>query len=211
MADAPIGEIILKNVRLSYPHLFKPYESEGDDGETKLSFRAVFMIPKEDPEGNMKKWKAAKEAVMKEKWGGKVVKLPADKVCMRDGDRKDEEGDRTEKDEYAGHYFLSASSKEDRPPSVVTNRRDKDGKWIQARPGQAGAPYGGCYVNAIIRIWAQDNKYGKRINASLESVQFLRDGEAFGAPRVDPNDKFSDDDVGSPGEFGDDEDGDDVI
>ena len=44
----------------------------------------------------------------------------------------------------------------------------------------SGKPYSGCYVNAIIECWAQDNKeFGKRINFGLKGVQFLRDGDAF--------------------------------
>ena len=44
--------------------------------------------------------------------------------------------------------------------------------------------YGGCYVNAIIELWAQDNNYGKRINANLLGVQFHKDGEPFGGGGV---------------------------
>jgi hypothetical protein len=40
----------------------------------------------------------------------------------------------------------------------------------------SGKVYSGCYVNASIELWAQDNKFGKRINATLMGVQFLRDG-----------------------------------
>ena len=42
-----------------------------------------------------------------------------------------------------------------------------------------GKPYSGCHVNVIIDVWAQDNQYGKKINAQLQGIQFLRDGEAF--------------------------------
>ncbi|MNP74169.1 hypothetical protein D3C76_1710040 [compost metagenome] len=31
----------------------------------------------------------------------------------------------------------------------------------------------------IVDIWAQDNSYGKRINAQLQGIQFVKDGEAF--------------------------------
>jgi hypothetical protein len=40
-----------------------------------------------------------------------------------------------------------------------------------------GRVYSGCYVNATIELWPQDNKFGKRINASLMGVQFARDGQ----------------------------------
>jgi hypothetical protein len=50
----------------------------------------------------------------------------------------------------------------------------------------------------------QDNKHGKRANAMLKSVQFLRDGESFGAAPVNPDDEFDDDMVGEVGSIGDD-------
>ncbi|MWN55950.1 ssDNA-binding protein, partial [Escherichia coli] len=50
----------------------------------------------------------------------------------------------------------------------------------------------GCYVNAVIDIWAQDNNFGKRINASLGGVQFLRDGDAFAGGGVASADDFDD-------------------
>ena len=57
-------------------------------------------------------------------------------------------------------------------PTVV----DRDRSPLTA---QDGKPYSGSYVNVIIDVWAQDNSYGKRINAQLQGVQFVRDGEAF--------------------------------
>ncbi|MFD1244790.1 ssDNA-binding protein [Paralysiella testudinis] len=55
---------------------------------------------------------------------------------------------------------------------------DKDAKTHL--DSTSGKPYAGCYVNAKIDIWAQDSQYGKRINAGLSGVQFIRHGEAFG-------------------------------
>ena len=56
--------------------------------------------------------------------------------------------------------------------------------------------YAGCYVNAIITLWAQNNSYGKRVNAQLDGVQFVRDGEPFGdgGISVDQFDGFDDGD-----------------
>lgn len=31
----------------------------------------------------------------------------------------------------------------------------------------------------MVEFWAQDNNYGKRVNATLLGVQFVRDGAAF--------------------------------
>jgi hypothetical protein len=58
---------------------------------------------------------------------------------------------------------------------------DRDTKPLTAADGR---PYGGCFVDASVDIWAQDNSWGKRINAKLRWVQFRGDGDAFsgGAP-----------------------------
>lgn len=206
-----IGTVILKDVRLSFADLFQPKSQKNEDGTERKTFGANFLIPKDKSDAtaqaNLKKIKAAAAQAMAKKFGedqDKWPKIKADRKCLRDGDDENWDG-------YADNWYLSTNSPEARPPSVVTNRKDKDGKWVRAKPGEEGCPYSGCYVNAIARIWVQDNEHGKRINASLESVQFLRAGEAFGAAPVNPDDMFDDDDVGEYGEFGDEGDEDDDL
>lgn len=208
MTDTPSSEVILRNVRLSFPAIYSPQKFESEDGSVRETYKANFLIPADDPHGNIKKIRAAAEHAKVKKWGAEPTnwpKLKADRVCLRDGDQEEWEG-------YAGHKYLSASSPGDRPPAVVTNRKDKDGRWIVAVPGQPNSPYAGCYVNAVVRIWVQDNKYGKRLNASIEAIQFLRDGPAFGSGPVDPNSKFTDEDVWDVADIsGDGEDSEDMI
>lgn len=55
-----------------------------------------------------------------------------------------------------------------------------------------GKPYAGCYVNASIELWTQDNNYGKRVNATLRGVQFYKDGESFAGGGVASDDDFDD-------------------
>jgi hypothetical protein len=55
----------------------------------------------------------------------------------------------------------------------------------------SGRPYGGCYVNASVRLWVQDNAFGKRVNCALAAVQFAGEGKAFGDAPVDPENEFS--------------------
>ena len=43
-----------------------------------------------------------------------------------------------------------------------------------------GILYSGCYVNASIDVWVMDNSYGKKVLASLNAIQFVKDGEPFG-------------------------------
>ncbi len=170
----------LKRVRLSYPSLFVP--TSMDDNSEK-AYSAHFLIPASDPqvkavqnamlEVSKALWGANGETVFKELW-------KAGRVCMRKGETK-QSADGNVMEGYAGHYFLSARGKT--RPTVV----DRDRSPLQEGDGK---PYAGCFVNAIIAIWPQTGQYGKRINAQLQGVQFVEDGEAFGGGRAARPDEF---------------------
>jgi hypothetical protein len=162
-------KVQLKNVRLSFPHLFVPTEVEEGKG---FSYSANFLLTADDPQVDV--IENAMTTVAAAKWDKKAVAILAalrgkDAVALHNGDMKaDIEG-------YQGNYYLSSRSQT--KPLVI----DKD-KTILSQA--SGRPYSGCYVNASIEFYAQDNKWGKRVNATLRGVQFLRDGDAFagGAP-----------------------------
>lgn len=144
---------------------------------------------------------AAIEAVIKAKWPKDTPKIKADKRCLRDGDEESYAG-------YEGNWFVSASrtvypaggGKEPKRPFMIfgprkTLQEDGTRKYVD----DPSLLYAGCYVREKIRIWAQDDpEYGKRVNASIEAIQFLRDGEAFGGgqkTKVDDEfDEFGEDD-----------------
>ena len=51
-------------------------------------------------------------------------------------------------------------------------------------------------MNGVIDVWAQAHQsYGKRINATLIGVQFVKDGESFGAAAVSTANLFKPVDV----------------
>lgn len=188
MADSKenLGEVRLRNVRLSFAHLFEPQEGKVDDatgvkGEPR--YGCSFLIPKNTDEGkaNMAALKKASAEVKEAKWGKNQPNLKPEKLCVRDGDLESYDG-------YEGHFYCSAGNA--RQPVLV----DRDRTPLDKGSGKL---YSGCYVNAIVRLWAQDNKHGKRLNASLEAVQFLRHGEAFGAKPVDPMSAFDDETEGA--------------
>lgn len=179
-----VGEVHLKNVRLSFPALFEPEVMQGSDGKAKPRYKANFLIDKSTPHGeaNHKAIIAAIKAVRVEKWGEDYPKLKPNQLAYRDGNEENWDG-------YEGHWYVSANSPETRPPLVIDRNRSR----LSAKSGR---PYAGCYVNAIVRFWAQDDKeFGKRVNCSLEGVQFFKDGEAFGAPQIseDRFESFDDD------------------
>lgn len=208
MASEVIGEVILKDVVLSFFNGYEPSKDRKDsrtDEIIKGNFNANFLMEKGTSAtgANVAKIKKAAHDAKVKKWGeneAKWPKLKPEKLCLRDGDLEDYEG-------YANHLYLSANNKQ--KPQIISNRKGKDGKWMEPEQGTPGAPYSGCRVNALVRIWAQDNEHGKRVNASLEVVQFLKDGTPFGAAPVDPNEKFGDDMVGDEAEIGEPEDEDD--
>jgi len=101
-----------------------------------------------------------------------------DKVFLHNGDLKSQ---------YAGYEGkLYVSARNTVRPLVV----DVDGKTVLE--AQDGKPYSGCYVNAVLEVYCQDNSFGKRINAVLGGVQFYRDGEAFAGGRAASTDDFDD-------------------
>lgn len=167
----------LMNVRLSFPNLFEPTQV---NGEGKPAYSASFLLPPDDPQIDTindvidkvaeEKWKAKAKTILAQMRG-------ADKVCLHNGDMK------ADYDGYAGYYYVSARNAA-RP--LVINR---DKTPLTAEDGK---PYGGCYVNAVIDVWAQDNQWGKRVNATLSGVQFLRDGDAFAAGAPASVDEFDD-------------------
>jgi hypothetical protein len=151
--------IKLSNVRLSFPALFEPKVFEG----SKPAFSAVYLLDKKTHAKDIEAIKAGIAKVVKEDFKGK---MPA-KTCLRDGTEK------PEVDGYGADVMFVSARSEKKSFSVVDRN-------LEHLTPQSGRPYAGCYVNAVIRLWPQDNKYGKRVNASLGNIQFVKDGEAFG-------------------------------
>ena len=159
-------KVVLKDVRLSYHDLWEP-KTVGVEANAKPAYDATFLFPPGHPAQAL--MEQAIEAVASAKWGAKgdsVLKTlrAGNKVCLHDGDTKDCDG-------YAGMLYVSARGYA--APVVVDRRK-------QPLSAQSGIPYMGCYVNAVVDVWAQDNTFGRRINAGLAVVQFVRDGEPFG-------------------------------
>ena len=92
-------------------------------------------------------------------------------------------GDTKEYDGYAGNWVLAMHNKN--KPGVV-NRK---GEPLE-HPNEEQYPYSGCYARFSYTLWTQDNQFGKRIGVNLRGVQFVKDGQAFGAGTINPKDEF---------------------
>ena len=169
-------DLKLKNVRLAFPALWTA-KTVGD--EDKPSFSAALILPRNHPQ--VAEIEKVMLAAATEKWAAKGAETlkqlkAADKVLLHNGDAKDYDG-------FAGNLFISARNPV-RPTVLDANKpplTEADGR-----------PYAGCYVNVALDVWAQENKYGKRINCTLKGVQFYRDGDAFTGGGVASADDFDD-------------------
>lgn len=169
-------KVILENVRIAFPELFEP-KSFGD-GEPRCG--ANFIM--EPGHKSIAAVQSAITQVAAEKWKDKAPALlkqlsAAGKLCLQNGDTKAQYGG------FEGNFFVAAGNKA--RPIVV----DSDKAPLTAADGK---PYAGCYVHASIDVWAQDNDFGKRINAKLLAVRFVKDGEAFGGGTPGSVDDFDD-------------------
>jgi hypothetical protein len=181
MSTQPVDPctVTLRNVRLSYPFLFEP-KGFGNDPTSKKAYSAAFILDKKRNAAEIVALQKAIEHVKRDKWKGKAV---AAKPCLRDGSEKNGT------DGYSDDVmFVSARTYK----AVGSGQYDRKVVDAGLRPltKDSGKPYAGCYVTAIIRLWAQDNQYGKRVNASLGHVQFIKDGEPFGEKMAAAEDVF---------------------
>lgn len=173
----------LENVRLSFPVLFTPtaFEEGG-----KKRYDATFLIEKGS--ANDKAIVAAIEAAAAEAWPKKAqamidsFKGNSNKYCYLDGDTQEYDG-------YAGMMYLATHRGEsDGAPAVKGADIDPATGKVRDLKEADGIPYAGCYVHAVVEVWAQSNKY-PGIRCSLIGVQFVGDGDSFsGAGRASDDD-----------------------
>lgn len=176
-------KVVTGKVRLSFVHLFEPVSFEGSDPK----YSVMLLIPKSD-KVTIQKIKKAQQAAAeagKDKFKGGVVPKTL-KSTLRDGD---EEKDTVEFPEFAGHYFMSVSSKN--KPGVVD--RDTDPILDQSEI------YSGCYARASLNFFAYSVKGNQGTAAGLNNLQKLADGEPLGGSASRAEDDFAD-------EFEDDDD-----
>lgn len=174
MSSKPNAEtrVVTGTVRFSYVHVFEPWSG---DGTSEPKFSVAILVPKSDKATLGKIQRAVEDAkrIGHKKWGNTLprnLKLP-----LRDGDEE-----RPEQPEYAGHYFLNASSK--------------------TRPGVVDAAlnpildatdfYSGCYGRASLNLYAFSANGNNGIAVGLQNLQKTKDGDPLGGSRSRPEDDF---------------------
>lgn len=156
-----VERVYLENVKLSFANIF---EAKGFNGG-EPRFSASFLISKDDKD-NLALLQAAMDKVAAVEWPKNPPKLKEAQLCLRDGDNESWKG-------YAEHFYVTSSNGVSYPPKI----QDLDGTNLRVNPDDK--PQSGDIVNAVVEIWAQDNNFGKRLNARLMGVQFVKQGERF--------------------------------
>ncbi|WP_163195253.1 DUF2815 family protein [Clostridium thermarum] len=154
-------KVVTGKIRMSYANLFTARAiAEGQEPKYSL----CVLIPKSDKE-TIRKINGAIDTAKKagaSLWGGK---LPSNlKTPLRDGDEE-----RPDQEEYAGHYFLNATSKQ--KPGIV----DRNLNEI-IDPSEV---YSGCYGRVSLNFYAFNQAGNKGIGCGLQNVQKLADGESL--------------------------------
>jgi hypothetical protein len=162
----PEGQVLIPSSRVGYPKFYKA-EAIKNDNTSKPRYGCQIYLPKSD---EATKAKIDKEIARLSKLHFKGVKPKSKDLCVKDGDGED--GDENTR----GYWIISANRAESQGrPQVI----DRSRKAIDS--SEAGKVYAGCYCNFLVSFFVPKN-WGK-ITASLEIVQFVKDGEPFGAPR----------------------------
>ncbi len=161
----------LENVRLSYPQLFVAKAME-DGKEPRYS--ASFLLDKKQHATLIAHIEKLTERVALDQFK-KKVKL--NRVPLRDGNEKED------KEGYGDEVMFINATNTKRPVVV-----DRD---LTPLTSDDSKPYAGCVVNATVRFFAFDHPTGgKGVSASLRAIQFVKDGESFGAGPVDAEEEF---------------------
>jgi hypothetical protein len=171
--------------RISFANIWQPKSINGSEEKYSVSC----LIPKSDKATLMKIHKAieaAKEDGKTRKWNGKIP--PNLKLPLRDGDIE-----RPDDENYAGHMFLNATSKE--APQIVDRRVQPIMDAMECGSGD--------YCNVSVNFYPFNANGNRGVAAGLGNIQKVKDGERlsgrtnaasdFEELADDENDVFGDD------------------
>lgn len=165
--------IMLKGITMAFPALAEPQAF----GEGEPAYGAKFPIaPGSEAE---KLIEDAIRAEAKEAWKDKADDILS--MLREDGKlafikkvyRSKKTGEAYQG--FEGKHYLSARNAKTQP-SVY----NQYGEEVTGKDDILRQAFSGARVNASVEVWAQDNKWGRRINCSLRGVMLTGEGENFG-------------------------------
>lgn len=162
--------IMLKNVRCSFPQLWK--DGISDSGKN-FGKGVHLLLSKTENAAELKAVSGAMASVAKgnqqisaalKKAGGDMTKALKGK-CLRGP------GEESWQEIYPDDNMLLKCGCKKTP--LVLHKNATKATEVDDQI------YSGCMVNAKVDIWAQANNWGRRINAKLIAIQFAGDNEPF--------------------------------
>jgi hypothetical protein len=186
--------VYVQKARLSFPHIVEPQQQVNEQtGVARTSYNCELIFEPEHP-GYIAFIKAYAE-LASAKWGLDGSKVMA--VILKDrkfrcfglGDDKINKKTFQPYDGYAGNTYITMGR--DTAPQLIQHNGQPvpADNHIQYQT-VARTLYGGCYVNAAIKPWLQDNKHGRGVRAELVALQFAGDGSPFGEGSQDVSHMF---------------------
>ena len=159
--NVPATKVVVP-CRISFANIWEPRSVNGSEEKYSVSC----LIPKEDKKTLLKihnAIEAAKELGKEKKWGGKIP--PNVKTPLHDADV-----DRPDDENYAGHMFFNASSKD--APQIVDRK-------VQPilDPMECGS---GDYCNVSVNFYAFNTNGNRGIAVGLGNIQLIKHGERLG-------------------------------
>ncbi len=166
--------------RVSYPNVFKA-KLNGLNGKMEFSVTALFPLGEK-----LADVKALVKNAATAKWGPNQAVWPKN-LQLPFRDQADREKEKDGKLVMPAGYVKGAiylNLKNEQQPGLID---------AQMQPIiDPNEFYGGCYARASVRAYAYTHKSGKAgVTLYLQNVQKTKDGNSFGAARVNPEDEFS--------------------
>ena len=182
--------IMLTNTRLSFPQLVEPKAFM--EGGTKKYSADLIIDPASDD------WKKVMAQVMKvaqEKWNDQAQQIlqfvQSDRKlrCYGMGQEKVNSKTLQVYEGYMGMAYLTTSNA-NMPQMIETSGKAVDPTNTMAYQALARKLYGGARVNAAVKIWPQQNQFGRGIRCELVALQFSKDDTPFGDAAPDASSLF---------------------
>lgn len=184
--------VLIEKVRISFPAIGRMKEETGDDGNITRKFKASAMLPFETHEEAKNLFNEVVSDLLKVN----EAKVDPANRCIKS------HGDEAEREEYIGHWVISASetrrpaARDEKGRLYLDPKMVVDGSDTEAALNQIDEVfYGGVWVNILLRPWYFSGKvkgkaktYPKRICSGLTAIQFYKDDTPFGNGRIDDAD-----------------------
>ena len=176
-----VTTIKIENARLAFPAIYEPKPFKPG---MPPKYHADLVITPDNP--SWAKFLERATRLAGDKFGdiaeGVMTNIQQDKRlrCFRSGSEKLSQKTMKVYEGYEGMKYVHGIN--DEQPALFNGA----GEVIDPTDalGDPTKFYGGCYVNAIVSPWIQDNQYGRAIRCNLLALQFRGDGAKFSAKPV---------------------------